>query len=83
MKWNLLALLIFVSFFTPGQQSDLCSWIEDDHDWGNGMKAILNLQLHQDYDNWTVTWTFDQNIISLESWKGDVKVNSLKSTCIF
>lgn len=76
MDWIVLSLLAFVSRLTLGQQQELCYWIEDGHSWSSGTKATLNIKLDKDYEDWQVTWTYQNNIINLEAWKGDVQAYS-------
>ena len=51
---------------------ELCYWIDQSNAWCTGEKATINIKLDKDYDDWNVTFAYDQEIVNLEAWKGDV-----------
>ena len=53
-------------------QGELCYWIDQSNTWCTGEKATINIKLDKDYDDWNVTFAYDQEIVNLEAWKGDV-----------
>ena len=78
MNLILLSLLAAVSRLklAHAQQQELCYWVEEGHSWSSGTKATLNINLDQDYEDWQLVWTMNENIINLEAWKGEVQAYS-------
>lgn len=39
---------------------ELCYWIDQSNTWCTGEKATINIKLDKDYDDWNVTFAYDQ-----------------------
>ena len=51
---------------------ELCYWIDQSNSWITGEKATINIRLDKDYDDWNVTFAYNEEVVNLEAWKGDV-----------